>query len=374
MSGNGASGGRMMHQQAPDGGRRLRATFRQCVAALVSLLLLGVALGLPVPAAAQVSVAPSDLGTARPLLAPAGDAGTFTARSLRQSPENSLVSPGFGSEVPPPPTSFGPWPGEADGGLSALQAGQVGLMLAARFSKSAGPITGGLDWRIYPDRPNRLGQFRLLRESRSPTPTFVLPPGGYVVHVDLGLASAVQHIHLRRGTVSKVFELPAGGIRLEGRVGGVPIPTGQISFDIYPGSQFEPANRQAVTAHVLTGEIVMVPEGTYHFVSKYGDANAVIRSDIRVRAGRLTDVTVTHHAAIITLKLVNQRGGEALANTQWSVLTPGGDLIKESVGAFPRVILAQGDYRIVARNDGRIYERGFKVSSGVDGEIEVLAK
>jgi hypothetical protein len=124
----------------------------------------------------------------------------------------------------------------------------------------------------------------------------------------------------------------------------------------------------------MTGSVVVVPEGTYYIVSHYGDANAVVRSDIRVQAGRLTDVTVTHRAAAITLKLVTEKGGEALANTAWSVLTPGGDVIKESIGAFPRVILAEGEYRAIARNEGRVYEREFKVSTGVDGDVEVLAR
>jgi hypothetical protein len=56
------------------------------------------------------------------------------------------------------------------------------------------------------------------------------------------------------------------------------------------------------------------------------------------------------------------------------VLTLGGDVIKESTGAFPRVILAEGDYRAIARSDGRTFERNFKVTSGVDGEIEVIAR
>jgi hypothetical protein len=93
-----------------------------------------------------------------------------------------------------------------------------------------------------------------------------------------------------------------------------------------------------------------------------------------VLAAKLTDATVTHRAAIITLKLVNERGGEAIADTQWSVLTPGGDVIKESIGAFPRVILAEGDYRVIARNDNKTYERAFKVITGVDGEVEVLTR
>jgi hypothetical protein len=124
----------------------------------------------------------------------------------------------------------------------------------------------------------------------------------------------------------------------------------------------------------MTGDVLLVPEGTYFIVSNYGDANSVVRSDIRVQASKLTDVTVTHRAAVIMLKLVGNRGGEALANTAWSVLTPGGDVVKESIGAFPRVILAEGEYRALARNEGRVYEREFKVITGVDGEIEVLAR
>jgi hypothetical protein len=42
--------------------------------------------------------------------------------------------------------------------------------------------------------------------------------------------------------------------------------------------------------------------------------------------------------------------------------------------AIARVILAEGDYRAIARNDDRTFERAFKVITGVDGEVEVLAR
>jgi len=38
------------------------------------------------------------------------------------------------------------------------------------------------------------------------------------------------------------------------------------------------------------------------------------------------------------------------------------------------VILAEGDYRVVARNESKTYQREFKVITGVDGEVEVLAR
>ena len=189
-----------------------------------------------------------------------------------------------------------------------------------------------------------------------------------------GLANVTKAVQLRSDSVREVFEIPAGGLRIEGRVGDAKIPPSQISFDLYKGSQFEPGDKRPIATNIVTGDVVLVPEGTYHIVSNYGDANSTVRSDIRVQVGKLTDTTVNHRAAIITLKLVNERGGEARANTQWSVLTPGGDTVKESTGAFPRVILAEGDYRAVARNDNRTYEREFRVIAGVDGEVEVLSR
>jgi hypothetical protein len=248
------------------------------------------------------------------------------------------------------------------------------LALAARFGKDQPPVPGGLVWRIFSDRPDETGNFKLIREDRSPTPNVVLPPGNYVVHVALGLVSAVKPLTLKAETAKETFLLPAGGLRIEGRVGASKIPQNQISFSIYKGSQFEVGERAPLVPNVAAGDVVMVPEGTYYIISNYGDANSVVRSDIRVQASKLTDVTITHRAAVITLKLVSDRGGEALANTAWSVITPGGDVIKESIGAFPRVVLSEGEYRAIAKNEGKVYERAFAVVNGVDREVEVIAR
>jgi len=311
------------------------------------------------------------------LLAPNGAWAQGAGSLFSSAPSTGLLSPGPGAQ------------GEGFGrGLTGpsqplvlpsapspmVPAGQVALTLSARFGKQGQPIGGGLTWRVYASKPEPGGAFKLLKEDTSPSPTIVLAPGSYIVHVGFGLATAVKPVTLRGATVHEEFDLPAGGLRMEGRVGDVRVPGGQISFDVYRGSQFEAGDRRPIAEHVMTGSVVMVPEGTYYIVSNYGDANSMVRSDIRVQAGKLTDVTVTHRAAAITLKLVTDKGGEALANTAWSVLTPGGDVIKESIGAFPRVILAEGEYRAIARNEGKVFEREFKVVTGVDGDVEVVAR
>ncbi|MGE3148219.1 MAG: hypothetical protein AB7K04_04055 [Pseudorhodoplanes sp.] len=317
-------------------------------------------------AALAAAPAPAQMNATQPTAQLPPQTNTITG-----SPGTSLVAPG--GYAPSPSGAGAPRALNAQP-LLDLPVGQAPLSLAARLGPNQPLITHGLQWRIYADRPDPSGAFRLVKEDKNATPTLTLPPGGYVVHVSFGLASASRAVQVRSDGAREMFDLPAGGLTIKGQVGDVRIPNGQISFDVYRGSQFELGDRRPVAQGVQPGDVVLLPDGTYYIVSNYGDGNAVVRSDIRVQTGKLTDVTVTHRAAVITLKLVSEKGGEALANTAFTVLTPGGDVIKESLGAFARVVLAEGDYRAIARNEGKVSDREFKVITGVDSEVEVVAR
>ena len=99
-----------------------------------------------------------------------------------------------------------------------------------------------------------------------------------------------------------------------------------------------------------------------------------MRSDIRVETGKLTEAVIQHRAAELTLKLVSEEGGEAIADTAWSILTSGGDVVSETVGAFPRIVLAEGQYTAIARNKNQTYSRDFDVVAGHNADVEVLLK
>lgn len=331
---------------------------------LLALVCLLMAL-LPHPAAAQFR------GDVPPPIPPANvpEVQTPSGPAISLAPPSGpAVTPGLPATLTQPPVTIAAPP------QPAPTPAQGVLALNARFGKDLPAVNSGIVWRVYSDKPDASGAFQLIREDRNPTPNIVLAPGGYVVHAALGLVTAVRPVTLRNDTVRESFELPAGGLRIEGRVGTSKIPQGQITFSIYKGSQFEIGERAPLAQNVAAGDVMLVPEGTYYIISNYGDANSVVRSDIRVQAGKLTDVIVTHRAAVITLKLVSDKGGEALANTAWSVITPAGDVIKEYNGAFPRVILSEGEYRVIAKNEGKVFERPFNVNNGVDGEVEVIAR
>ncbi|RUZ41292.1 hypothetical protein EN956_35460, partial [Mesorhizobium sp. M7A.F.Ca.CA.004.05.2.1] len=168
--------------------------------------------------------------------------------------------------------------------------------------------------------------------------------------------------------------LDAGGLKLDAVLsGGVRIPPKKLRFSIYEGTAEANGDRALIIPDVEPNSVVRLNAGIYHVVSTYGAVNAVIRSDIRVEAGKLTEATVEHHAAEITMKLVRETGGEAIADTSWSLLNESGDPIKETVGAFASMVLAEGDYTIIAKNRDRIYQKDFTVVAGQNQEIEVLA-
>ena len=342
--------------------------FRRC-GHLLPGLALAAALSLMAIGTANAQL----FGDRPPPIPPASvpDPGAAVSLAPPSGPGSGIPAPQLAPTPTQPPVGAAPPPAAP---LAVAPPTQAVLSLSARYGKDLPSITAGLVWRVFPDRPDDAGTFKLIREERGATPNIVLPPGNYVVHVAIGLVSAVRAVTLKAETDRESFVLPAGGLRIEGRVGTSKIPQNQIAFSIYKGSQFEVGERAPLVPNVSASDVVLLPEGTYYIISNYGDANSVVRSDIRVQAGKLTDVTVSHRAAVITLKLVSDQGGEALANTAWSVITPGGDVIKESIGAFPRVVLSEGEYRAIAKNEGKVFERSFNVVNGVDGEVEVIAR
>ncbi len=157
-----------------------------------------------------------------------------------QSTAPAPLAPGTGSPgatiVAPSPLAPAPLAQAAP----LVPAGRVALAVAARYGRDAPLISGGLIWRVYAAKPDATGMFPLIKEDRAAAPTFVLPPGNYVVHASLGLASAAKAVQLRAETVREVFDIPAGGMRLEGRVGDVRIPPDRYRSRSTPAASSPP--------------------------------------------------------------------------------------------------------------------------------------
>lgn len=263
-------------------------------------------------------------------------------------------------------------------GLSSSPADDTrDVRLEARLTEKGEPMQDGLVWRVFSPNAGEDGKLPLLASAEGGTASFRLSPGDYFVNVAFGRAGTTKKVTVSpSGALEKqVLVLDAGGFVLDAETGGNrPVPDNQLRFSIYSSDIKDDGERGLVMEDVKPQTIVRLNAGTYHIVSQYGDVNAVVRADIQVEAGKLTEATLQHHAAKVTLKLVSEEGGEAIADTAWSVLTGSGDIVKESVSAFSTMVLAEGDYTAVARNKETVYQRSFSVVSGRDTDVEVLMK
>ncbi len=248
----------------------------------------------------------------------------------------------------------------------------VDLRLSATLEGDTAVIGSGVVWRVYSD-PSDGTPARLVAKSDVAQPVFVLDPGAYVVHVAYGLAGVTRRVVLAQQTLSERVGIPAGGLVLQARIGDNPIPVDRVRFTVYVPVGNDPEGR-AVATDVRSGTLLRLPEGQYRVVSTYGNTNAIASADLRIEPGKVLDATIRHRAATVTLKLVLRAGGEALGGTSFSVLTPGGDTVREAAGAFPTMTLAEGEYVVVARNGGKVFTSEVRVRSGFDGDVEVIAR
>ncbi|CCV14235.1 conserved exported hypothetical protein [Mesorhizobium sp. STM 4661] len=248
------------------------------------------------------------------------------------------------------------------------------ITLSAQLTDKGADITRGIVWRVFKPEAASDGKLPMVASAHGGTAVFQLEPGSYLVHASYGRAGATKRITVAKDAKRESLVLDAGGLKLDAVLsGGVRIPPKKLRFSIYEGQTETNADRALIIPDVEPNSVVRLNAGIYHVVSTYGAVNAVIRSDIRVEAGKLTEATVEHRAAEMTMKLVREAGGEAIADTSWSLLNESGDPIKETVGAFASMVLAEGDYTIIAKNRDRIYQKDFTVVAGQNKEIDVLA-
>lgn len=246
------------------------------------------------------------------------------------------------------------------------------LSLSAKISDEGAVIPSGIVWRVFDTKPDEKGNLPLLAKSDTATANFSLKPGDYVVHVAYGRSQATDTVHVDPTATTKTIVLDSGGLRLNAAISGdVPINPKLLGFEIY-ATEIESGDRILIANDVTMGDVIHLNAGVYNVVSKFGTVNAIVRADLRVDPGQLTDATLFHKAQQVRFRLASEPDGEAIADVDWVVKTGDGDTVFSSFGAFPSTILAEGEYSLLAKRGESVYNRRFEVKPGPSVEIELL--
>jgi Mg-chelatase subunit ChlD len=251
----------------------------------------------------------------------------------------------------------------------------VPVTFKAQVSEQGPRLQSGLTWRVYAAKAAPDGNgYKLLSTHREAMPTAALLPGEYLVNAAYGLSNLTKKIKVESGrSLEETFVLNTGGLKLAAVLpSGETLPESAVRFDILSDEEDQFGNRQTILHNAKPGVVIRLNGGAYRIESLYGDANAVVRADVTVEPGKITEATIKQTGSKTTFKLVQSLGGEALADTKWTILTSAGDVVKENAGALPSYILAPGSYAVVADHSSLSYSRKFSIEAGDAKQVEVV--
>ena len=246
------------------------------------------------------------------------------------------------------------------------QTDKQGVRLRARLTSEMRVISRPVEWAVYKVEDTDETLWTQVGAVRSANPTIELDPGEYLVRARYGYVTASKMITVNAGKLADtVFVLNAGGLRILSHLVFVDTPVGTTATHfVYTGDTDENGMRQLIAKSQLQGEIIRLNAGRYRVISRLGEANSVVSTDVEVNPGVLTAVEVNHKAGVLNLRVDEVTSADAGENANLVVFDAEGKLVLRSRGTAAVAILAPGTYTVSAEHNGRKITRDLSIRIG----------
>lgn len=234
-------------------------------------------------------------------------------------------------------------------------SGRQGIKLQAKLTAGMRKIGKPLEWTVYKVEDAEKALWKQVAAVRAPEPVFKLPPGTYLVRARYGFIAASKMVAVSRGRLTDAtFVLNAGGLRILSHLVFVDAPNGTTATHfIYSGESDENGMRQLITKTETQGEIIRLNAGRYRIISRLGEANSVVSTDVDVSPGVLTAVEVNHKAGVLTLEVTAAAEPADTTGVNMVVFDAEGRLVVRLKGSSGIAVLAPGRYTVSAELAGR---------------------
>ena len=250
---------------------------------------------------------------------------------------------------------------------------QQGIKLKAKLTAEMRPISRPVEWSIYKVENGDQALWKQVGAIRAAEPTMKLDPGQYLVRARYGHVTASKMVEVKPRKQSDItFVLNAGGLRILSHLIFVDAPRGkQATHFIYTGDADENGMRQLIAKSQIQGDVIALNAGRYRVISRLGEANSVVSTDVTVSPGVLTAVEVNHKAGVLSLKIDDDADAPSTAKTNLVVFDDDGNLVARARGAAVQTILAPGRYSITVERAGKKVTEDFDIRIGESKAIEL---
>jgi hypothetical protein len=258
------------------------------------------------------------------------------------------------SDALPAVKSILPAPAAHNIGLTIVPYGQEILELSARFSDITMNPVPDIHWVI------RSSTGEAVFDGKAAIADAHLAAGEYMVEANYGTVHLLEPVTLQAGTKLEVdFILNVGRMRVLPNVEGVgSLSTGCRNM-VYALNGF--SRGQLVAVSHTPGEVLNLSAGSYRVESRFDGGNVVAVTDVTVKAGVMSAVTISHKAGIARLPL--------LIDAKWSFATEQGEVLAPLTGASGELVLKPGNYVATALIAGEKRETKFSIVAGQTSEI-----
>ncbi len=256
-----------------------------------------------------------------------------------------------------------------------VEKGKEGIKLKAQITASTAAITREIDWRIYQIEDIKKQKWRQVGAKLTAEALFTLPTGNYVVRAVYGSVRAAKVIAVDEGKqVDATFILNAGALRVQPALAFLDAPQGTAAKHwVFGTAKSSQGKRRLFSQSNTPDEVIRLNAGTYRLVSRYGDANALVETDITIKPGLLTEVEINHKAGIATFVSTTPANAKdpAKDTTRWELKDAAGATVVRSTGLRTSHILAPGDYEMTADVGGKTFKSSFKIAIGEAKTVEI---
>jgi len=195
--------------------------------------------------------------------------------------------------------------------IEITQPGREGIELAGRLSKYGGRITRPITWKLMRTLGDGDRGGEVVYDKVQPVADISLVPGNYRLEAQYGSVSIIKPVVLVKGQhLGLTFVFNVGGLRTLSTLGNEPLPAKLRAVHKAYAINGISAGQLIATSN-LQGGLMRLGAGTYRLESEIEPGNTVTHTEVTIKPGVLTTLSLDHEAGIAVV--------DAPDDVQWSV-------------------------------------------------------